>query len=557
MRIMGKTDRRVVATRPIDTWAIAVLVAITALYLSIEIPFSASLLDALGGEATRSQLDVAEKTGRIVSGLAVAVALCGFVIPRSFRRGWSRPAKILVPVALATLVVAATYRGERSVVETIVDGSPVSLRAEALRVAYARKSLFGGASGLSGLSVSADDFEDPAWKAFRGVFGFVGHADERIMGRLPRNGAELVLRSVVEAFPSRETMRKDVMDGAMASARTGFAAFRDVLKAKGDATGTLAQRAERAWEEYHRGLYVRAGGSPRRPTWAVVREPIRSVLRAQGLEMPVGWDIDDKATFVAVAEEKGLREILSRYETASRTILGDDARDADAVTDFASFAALPSVQARIRKALGLAKGTEAILPGMTQAAFDRSVYRPLLSRRYADVVDAIATGRGLQDGAPLEREGREAVRMMVVPVVALGLSILGILVHAFKFANYGLTLAARKSSWKAFERFGAFGPARCAAAVGLVFVVGAALYRPAPEVLETAFYRHASERLASRSGEASSAFVRLVVEMEGGAYPLGKAMANVGPYRAFQAMGDGLEALGPTEAAASEAVRVP
>lgn len=72
-----------------------VIPSLTILYLAVGLMFSPRLPDVAGGRVSQETLEAADHPGRIISGIAVAHALCGSVLcPRLYRRGFSTAAAV-------------------------------------------------------------------------------------------------------------------------------------------------------------------------------------------------------------------------------------------------------------------------------------------------------------------------------------------------------------------------------------------------------------------------------------------------------------------------------
>ena len=65
-----------------------VMLICTGGYLTIEIPYSMHLVSVLGGQPTQADIDIIEKVGRLLTGIAIALAYVGvFVYPNHYKNG--------------------------------------------------------------------------------------------------------------------------------------------------------------------------------------------------------------------------------------------------------------------------------------------------------------------------------------------------------------------------------------------------------------------------------------------------------------------------------------
>ena len=156
---------------------------------------------------------------------------------------------------------------------------------------------------------------------------------------------------------------------------------------------------------------------------------VRRELREQGIRVPAGWTLDDRAGFERAWLEYARTTGRHRWEKLSKKLFG---QVLPLTLDYRRFVQHPAVQRQLKAALG-----PVYRPGMSLdmegPAFREQVLKPFLEKSAARIRGWLTDRRNaLAEGGAHAREGREAVRALMVPVVALFLSALVVLLTVAK-----------------------------------------------------------------------------------------------------------------------------
>jgi hypothetical protein len=415
-------------TLKVPTYMLVMLIA-TGLYLTVEIPFSIYLVRVLGGSATQADIDTVEKIGRLLTGVAIALAYVGIrTYPRYHSWGYSFAASTRAAIFRAIPVIALTFVGLHFYGEVRGMFSSGEARKEAFISNLAKRSI--AEDGLNGISPSLS----PSWLA----------AVSGLPALLPSDTLVSMSGKSIDELSRREAIRSL---GDVEAARDNFAAdletqmasaYREFDQASREYLGTVRDRdnmAEYEWDDFRRELRSHFGSSIPRPGTDYHARVIRK-MREDGLQVSSGYRLDDKETFKAMVGKKIIREAATAFAKGIDDKIGNGSRllpGADAATFYAD----PAVQRLVRERLNMkiAPGI-LITPDIKTADFRSGVYPALVEKATAQIADTAGMyARGFTSNASRET-GEAAVKAATLPTTALLLSLTGALFHIHKFSGY-------------------------------------------------------------------------------------------------------------------------
>lgn len=419
---------------------IAFMAAVTCLYLVVELAFNARLLDVTGGDATHEEVLSIERWGRLISGLAVTLAVWGaFLLPRMDRGGWSLPRQAAALAGAAAICMFAVFHGEKSIIDTIVDRSTGEERRSATWLAAFSSAVVDGGARIEGLDLGPRELASPEGKSFVALFPFVAASTPNLEAKatdalrdVVRNRVESRIGTAPQAFnrifrPSAEAMIASYNEYADGTQR-----LRRALEGAGN-------EADRAWDDYVRELRNR-GLSPQRVPPARWGE-VASNLRRKRIEVPNGWNPADRHTFDRAVLNRVNREARARFESETSGRIGVAIPPG---LSLAQFIAVPHVQIRWRDEIEAPAGA-ALDPGMSPEQYGRAVHEPTVRRLVDEEVRALLLpATAYADNGSQGEKGRRAMEALVVPPFALALSLLGALFHIWKAARYTSRLIWRQ-----------------------------------------------------------------------------------------------------------------
>ena len=404
------------------------LLAATTLYLCVELPFAAHLVELLAGRADADAVESVERLGRFVSGAALALAAWGYYLPRWTGAGASPAAIAIRLLVLSAACIALMRVGQRTLVDRIADAAPDAWRRAALQGAVLRDA------------AAAIPATDGARQALTGALPVMSMLSAEHYKRL--SGRDAAARAyAIDGFPLPAAYRDEAVTPALAKIRTAFVDYRDASKRLAAAGEKAYPQAERSWAELQSTIANRRldVNNPR------VRREIVNSLHGRQLIVPYDFHPYDRATFFRTAVDAALGGAERSLRASLKQAFGDGNMPLN-LASLDAFAAYPAVQDTLKKSLGLA-GTGLIKPSAGASAIaDR--HHPEARKRFLDRFAETLSGTD-----PLSRDmserGRDAVRLAVAAAFGIILSALGAAVHLCKLALYAGSLVSRTAAFAA------------------------------------------------------------------------------------------------------------
>ncbi|MGY3582424.1 hypothetical protein ACVIGB_000652 [Bradyrhizobium sp. USDA 4341] len=501
-RVVDKVIAMIPRTPTSRTKIAIVMAVLTALYLTLEIPFGALLLDTVSSaDADADAIARLEKLGRLVAGTALALAVLPFLLN-------SGRVKALPAGLISVAIIAAAFVGQRSLVDGIADRSNGETRSRAVQALTIREAM------------EPKTAADRALVSLSPLTAFVRPDALREAGGLQ----DLTLRRARTILGDEATFRSGAYSQATDAARSMFDAYRAADRALTSSRADAHESSAKAWRKWYDWLNSRTYG-------LAVREGIRSqedvraygrIARQQGVPVPEGWYSLDEATFRAAAEHAYLDGIAKRAKASPFSGVRPG------ITDFSTFVREAAIQEKLRQVTGpvavALTGSDA-----SAASFRDTAWKPaILAVQTRIMNETVASPTRYADGGDLAEAGRSAMRSVSVPPIALALSIAGLALHLFKFANYLLLIA--------FSRRGSpLSVTSVRLAVVAVVLVAATIVlrdRSLP-ITHTASWEASQTAIAATYGETAAAAATFVIEIQPATYGFSSEMASLPHFSAI------------------------
>ena len=409
---------------------------VTLLYLIVELSFNARLLDVVGGMPTTDEVDSIEKFGRIISGAALAIAVWAWlVLPRSVKKGYSITGTAFWLLISGAVCVSTAYFMEKWLIDLKVDNSSAEERYVAVNVKMLSQALVTNNVEIHNLSLTREQFASPEGKTFLALFPLLTSTIEDVDQKIKVKKPELV-RSMVDhnmgglhvaynRYIDSNTEIKNLYNNEyMRGTEQYLAAIR-----------SIPERQRQAWRDYKGNLRKQLRSSPEnvpRRYWQRVRDEVRS---STGVDIPSNWNPGDQHTFNLAVADKITKQADAGYaEEMARRMEGSGRVEPN--LHFIEFASSSAVQDQWRRSLHFPPEVRLRPDIEDPSIFKKDVYEPAvksISKQQLRKYDAPILEFG--DGKRLEQFGKDGMRAVVVPPIALMLSIIGALVHIFKFGS--------------------------------------------------------------------------------------------------------------------------
>ena len=397
------------------------MLALTATYLLVELGFNARLLDTVGGTATAEEIDSIEIYGRWISGAALTLFSWSGVFKNAIASKLNVFWLSVKLVFWAVVCCTTMYAIQEAIIRTVVAVSSGEARARAAVLVPVAHMLTKENVKLIGLDVTAQDYQTPEGKSFLATFALQAIAvpelgekmqkfADGLFGRIAedsRGGSRSAYHSYIE---SHRAIEQQYRDEYLKGSRSYKAAL-DGIPAKQQA----------AWSDYEKSLAQQRWNPSTVPmVWA---GRVRSNVQKK-VPVPNDWRPSDKATFFGAVEQRVQREAFREFTRKSNGVMPN--------LTLTQFMLTSNVQSQWRDALKI--GAEVILPpNLSEKQFAATVWEGIIG---ADVNklkrERMAPPESYADGNLHSKLGRDSIRALSVPPIALFFSLLGALTHLFK-----------------------------------------------------------------------------------------------------------------------------
>lgn len=442
---------------------IPLMMIITALYLTVEIPFSVHLISVMGGNPSQADIDNIEMIGRIMTGIAVSIFVVGvWVFPKM--RDYHIVAAFLVAVAIGSGTTCGTFIVLEKIAELTGSESTSEERREAFISNIAKRHI--SENGVGELQV----FDAGEWSTFTSVLPILTSSD-RLIQMTGRDLEDMARKEAARMMGTHSQFKDAFFGKSFDVMRDSYDAYVEGSKARWEGMREANRGAQREWERYLGEL--RRKRMAKDEYRADERAEIRRQLHREGLNMPKNWHPTDYDTFMKIAAAKAKEKVEKEYK---RRIEREAGGYIPAGLSFDDFIAHAVTQKNLRKKLDLSAGKVKIVPTMSDADFVRQVYEPRRVLLEKELLEAIKQPhQAFADGAKFEDFGVNAVKAIRIPVMAILLSIAGAVLHVFKISGY-ITQAFGHVSGirRLYNPFGRFTTAGLAtiSAFGFMFMSG-------------------------------------------------------------------------------------
>jgi hypothetical protein len=420
---------------------------ITFVYLLIEFAFNARLLDAVGGIGSADAIEGIEIWGRCLSGFALALFFWPMVLkskPDDKAKAKAKasgkpqpqpmtiPQRLLVLGALTGTIMAAVYAGEREFVDFLVRISSPAQRYAAANLMLLQQSLVTGDAHVQDLDLSVQQMNAPDGKAFLATFPILLLQIEDVEKRIASQKSTLVRRAVDKAYGGPVGAFNHYVD-ALQELKTAYdSQYLPGSRKYQAALNTIPSRQAEAWADYERSLRLK-GLSPDSVPLAY-HDRVRREVRHKGVNVPGNWRPNDRAGFNQAIAGSVKTTADNEYQAGVRRALGEYIAPNLSAE---AFMLTPPIQRRLLAGLHFPCEVTVRLGYQTPAEFERGVYAQVLNLMTQQKLGSLS-GRleEYRDGARFELSGKDSMRALIAPPMALAFSVAGAVAHILKLVFF-------------------------------------------------------------------------------------------------------------------------
>ena len=434
-------------TKPTDYARItpAIMLLLTAIYLLVELGFNARLLDTVGGTATVEEIDSIEIYGRWISGAALTL----FVWSGLFKKAFAAElhvVKLSVKLILwAAVCCVAMYGLQEAIIRTVVTLSSGEARGRAAILVPVTRILTKENVHLTGLDVTAQHYQTPEGKSFLATFALQALAVPEV-GNKMRKVADAMFGLIAEENRGGSSKAHLTYTASHLGIEKQFREeYANGSLSYQTALDSTPERQQAAWADYERTLMQHR--------WIPATVPLIHAGRVRSnvqkkVPVPNNWRPSDRTTFNAAVAQRVQREALDEFTKKSNGVAPN--------LTLAQFMVDSNVQKKWRQALGIS-GYIKILPNLSEKQFAATMFGEIIAADVSKLKsDRMALPQTYDDGGGRSKLGRESIRALAVPPIALFFSLLGALTHVFKCMLWTTKIFANVSSLAIFSSFAVY-----------------------------------------------------------------------------------------------------
>lgn len=395
----------------------------------IELAFNARLLDVVGGLATPAQVEHIEQWGRLISGTAAALLVLGLMLGRAAKSGRS-PAIFKIVVACG-ITVAAVYWGQRALVDHLVENSSAEQRRRAAVLVPVNHIITSQGMSLSGMDLSVKGYNSPEGKTFLAMFPLLASFHPELFGRLDGNATTILQLYAVKRRGDEAQFHKLFIESQKKVCDDVFGKYQDAVTKYNQevSPARLFNRQNEAWSDYKNKLARKRWGMTPQNIPPRHWGRVRSELRNEGLDLPSDWKPSDRGRFILAVDRRVRSEALREFRSKSAQAIGEPV---DPGMNCDQLLTVTSIQTKWQSALQIPRAVR-LTPNMSVEQFALQVYEPAIKNDVDSMrTERFASANQYGGRGRFAKIGKENVRALIVPPIALTFSLLGAITHIFK-----------------------------------------------------------------------------------------------------------------------------
>lgn len=411
---------------PFSIWF---MILFTGAYLTVEVPFAVYLREITGGASSAADIQLVEEFGRLLTGVAVFIAILGWMVP-SFAANRATLKRMVFTTALtASVTIFGTFHLLNLYGTVSAEmASDAELRSAYVGMLSRRVIAENGAGDLRPVE------DDAAWRAFVATAASTSDVPSLVTA-IGSNVQQLVADETVRTVGTPSEMRERFFGVSFDKVRRSYNDYVDGSNSYFSAIRNVENDGSREWNKYITDLRERyPEGIPRRGwTTASIRGKVM-----QRLPVSPNWDIVDRNGFMVAYRQVAVKEIKLAYADKISSLLGPKAFLEPGLS-FESFLADKDIQktvrANLKRDLGIDIKNTVVTPNMSSDAFESAIYRPYASQVANDIAEVAIHSDVPLSGTQFEL-AKKAYQAATLPATALLLSLAGAALHVFKFSSY-------------------------------------------------------------------------------------------------------------------------
>ena len=271
-------------------------------YLIIELAFSARLLDAVWGAENVADIEDIEKVGRILSGIALWLALLGTWGARKY--GHSSFQFFLFFFISGFISIYSMYTLQEHIVKSLVNDSSAKERLDSVYINLLANGLKNETIKLEGISLK--DAEEGSAKAFIGIFPFLGRNINNIDAKVSDRILEIVKQNVEIRIGQPQVFYNQQYVPTLKAFKSLYNNYADLTNDhyKELEEFNLSKYKKEKWNEYVREVKQKTKKYPWQIRFYWQKKRIQKDMIAKFPDLPKNWKIDNSKAFYKAIDKQ-------------------------------------------------------------------------------------------------------------------------------------------------------------------------------------------------------------------------------------------------------------
>lgn len=411
-----------------------ILIGLSLAYLVIELGFSAELLATAWKATDIADVEKIEHVGRMISGFAVWLAFFGVVYLKAAEKNVVKTVSIMILIVLP-LTVTFVYKGQEAWVNSMVDKSTNEEVKSAFYGSLLTRAYKSGQVELTDISFNREgNNPDGAEMAFGALMPYFILNVSGLESKLESKAKQIIRAEILKQSEPPEWYYNEHYTKNRNLLTEKYNAYVEGNLKYSAAISAIASERKQKWNDYRARVFDKFKKYPEQITRRHTQKVIRDEARRSMPELPMNWQIDDVKTFYQVVQNQIVRKARSTFNLQVKKAAGFSIKPN---LSEASFVLLPEIQKEWKSNF---KGTKLeyspVSVNTSYKTFVRKHYEPLIDKEVNTQFEQLkAKPEDMAPGGKHFEAGQSAIKLAIVPFIALIFSLVGGVFHLAKLTG--------------------------------------------------------------------------------------------------------------------------
>lgn len=406
-----------------------IMIFLIGFYLTLEIPFSVKLVNILANiSSNNNDIETIEKFGRILTGIAVSLAIVGiYSFPKALKNNYRKIYTFFYIVFTIIFWTSITYVSLDQITSRIGNNSNNKTKENAYLAILAKTYIKNNSELFFDKNTKEENL-----KAFYAIMPSIGYNYLLKIANTDNN--TLANTQAEDNFKNINKFKTEFFSSFDKKMNQYYQDYKDSIIIYNQNVSKIDNTIEEKWNKFND--YIKPYGKTL--SAGDIMNMRKDLKKYENLEMPSNWNPRDKNMFSRVVYNKMINSINENYINAMKSKTNSNAIIPPNLKTFNDFLNNKNVQEIIKENYNLDKNNNIIInSNMNMNDFQKIIYEKLINNSAKEIKSIINTNN-------YSNIGEKAVKNATIPTLAIFLSIAGAGIHIFKIFGYILTISRNK-----------------------------------------------------------------------------------------------------------------